>query len=71
MIETIKARRGGLPEFQKILPSCQVKQPTGEKISLKNGCRDVLLKGESMQHPTSFAQNLLDIQNSVSYIAPN
>ena len=38
---------------------------------LKDGCRNVPLKGESMQHPTCCAQNLLDTQENVSYTADN
>jgi hypothetical protein len=53
------------------MPVLQVTQPKGGQIFQKDGCRNVPLKGASMQHPTSCAQNLLDTQECVSYTADN
>lgn len=53
-----------------IMPVLQVKQPKGERISRKDGCRNVPHKGSSMQHPTFCGQDFLDIQAAFPILFP-
>ena len=42
-----------MPEFGKILPFCQMKQPNDESIFQKDGCRNVPSTRSSAPYPTS------------------